>query len=109
MDNIKRWEHSKREDLKAIPLMTQNLFEVQFSYEDERYKRITPDNPPVRTVNFKRNDLHVWMIGPKNTDGTTMRWQTALLTNTHYINHKSYDTLEEIIEDINTLDLKTQL
>jgi len=89
------WKDSKRKDLSIIPLMESLGFKPDFSYQDEMYKRTTPEHEPQFAVNFSNDDsLHVWSI----REG----WQTATLDDGgRYVNHKPYKTIEDFIETLN--------
>ncbi len=84
------WEDLHREDLSHIPKMIEAGYTPKFSYHDEQNKRVTPDDVPHFPVNFKKGDKHVWSI----RNG----WQTADLPEHRYINHKSFNSLQEVID-----------
>jgi hypothetical protein len=89
------WKDTKRKDLSIIPLMESLGFKPDFAYQDEMYKRTTPEHCPVFAVNFHNDaDLHVWSI--------KYGWQTATLNDGGlFVNHKPYNKIEDFIETLN--------
>jgi hypothetical protein len=92
---MKQWEDCKREDLNKIPEMLKIRFKPVFSYNDKRFCRIVPENPPADGVSFENMDLHkhVWKTYKNDTYG----WTIADNINGYFLNHKTFESLDEII------------
>lgn len=89
---METWNDSKRDDLNNIPLMQANGFKTNFAYQDIMYKRTTPQFVPQFSVNFVKDDLHVWKI--------KSAWQTAILNdNGNYVDHKPFKTLQDVLDN----------
>lgn len=74
--------------------MIEKGFKLQFSYQDEIHKRVTPKNPPLYGVVYIKGELNVWTISGG-------RYQTAYLRNGMYVEHKPFKTLEEVFKNYN--------
>ena len=88
------FRESKREDLNMMEKMILNGWTPQFSYEDENYKRNTPKHPPLFSVNYVKGEVHAWIIGRVKAQ----TWRVADLRESHFINHRWYSSLEEVIK-----------
>jgi len=99
---MKTWENLQREDLNVIPMMTQKGFTPQFSHNDKKFNRTSPENVPHDTVSFHKDNVHIWKVYDKTSGEIgqpghmTYGWIRAELANGSFINH-------EPIEDLKTL------
>ncbi len=91
---MENWTDSSREDLNMIPTMEQNGFTADIHWRDRMHKRTTPQNVPQDAVSFKKGNVHVW----QSPYGGKMHWRVAELVLGFYCNHRSYDTLNEVLE-----------
>jgi hypothetical protein len=83
------WKDCKIVSLRESDKMIALGFKMDFSVTDENHNRITPNNPPLLSVTYIRDRLNVWNIKEA--------YQTALLENSQYINHKQFKTLDAVI------------
>lgn len=95
--NLNPWANT-RYDLEAIPMMEANGWTVVFSDVDETHNRTTPENVPHDAVAFKKGNKVVWMAGKSLSEGYTLYWRAADLIDGYYRNHKSFDTLENVLK-----------
>lgn len=97
------WTDFHRDDLNHIPFMRKNGYEEVFSYPDAANGRTTPSRVPHDAVGFKKGNIHVWklcrwQVNPDNIYRTlVIYYNTAILEGDSLKNHKSFDTLEEVV------------
>lgn len=103
---MKTWLDFVREDLRGIPFMESHGFTVEFSSKDKLYERTTPKFVPHDPVSFKRENIYVWKNykwithDDPNKSGFYLYWVVAELINNHFCHHKQFDTLIDIINEI---------
>lgn len=98
------WIKCSRDDLSGIPFMIENGYTPKFSDMDKRYKRINHISIPHDSVGFIKNNIHVWKLckfvekeNSRFRDVVTY-WKTAELIDGLFSNHKSFDTLDEVVK-----------
>lgn len=92
----KKWEDCGRDDLNMIPKMQAAGWVPTFDYKDMRSNRITPENPPMDSVSFRKGIITSWKCYEFKTGNGY--WQTADLLDNHFVNHRRRETLEDVIE-----------
>ena len=90
---MKTWEECDREDLNMIPKMIEAGWTLNFTTQDKKYNRTTPDNVPHDGIGFIKDIVHAWISYYNNHT-----WRVADLIDNHYCNFRNYDSLTEIIE-----------
>jgi hypothetical protein len=93
-----KWEDCPRDDLYGIPLMEKAGFVPRFSQSDKYGERTTPGNPPHDAVSFidPRRNVVAWPAIDFHSHERV--WRVAELDNGSYVNHRSYGTIEEVLE-----------
>ena len=96
---ITKWEECGRDDLSMIPKMTAAGFVPQFSQKDRMSERTTVEDIPHDEVQFvdPKRSVHVWKCYRRFDDGIGFFWQVADLDNGSYLNHRQYDSLEDVL------------
>lgn len=89
-----KWTDHKRTDLRSIPKMERNHWEPVFSDVDKRHNRITPDHPPIASVGFKKNGVHVWKVIRYGVES----WKVADLIDGYFCNHRDISYLSELLD-----------
>jgi len=91
----KTWEECGRDDLNMIPKMQAAGWSPNICKNDERAGRIKPENPPMDLVSFIKGRTHVWMAFTFRTNDS--RWIAADLKEGSYVDHRDYESLDEVL------------
>ena len=99
MKRFERWSELPREDLNMISKMITAGWAVKFSDKDKRFHRVHPYDCPHDPVEFRKGNKHVWKYTRYNEIPAVLCWRVADEEKGVYSNHRSYDTLQEVIEN----------
>lgn len=93
--NDPKWLAKARIDLNCIPKMVELGFEVQMNHNDKQFGRTTVDNVPMFPVSFQKDNYVIWKVIDYNSGATLFR--SSYLINSHYVNHKTYNNIDDAV------------